>query len=107
MSKMLTAEEVVRRIRVLRAIPTYERPVRFSQLQKMTGIARYDIHRYARWDQMPEPKRLAKLSAAFLEVESQGKQVCIQRVRITPTGPVLDWVAVNPLAFPELPPVNK
>jgi hypothetical protein len=127
----MTSDEILRRLRALRKHPKNRRPISLYMVAKLTGIDK--SHLYAL---IPNRKRLTestriRLERAFLLIENNqvsvkkffhgsGKpyeytikgeakpvQKMAKRVRMTPKGPVIEFVPVNPMALPELPKINE
>ncbi len=104
----LTNEEIIRRLTVLHKMKRKKRPFSFVRLAELTGLRSDNITAVVVKQRVElSPKYRNLLEHALLQVEREAKQKMATRVRMTPTGPVLEFVPINPNALPVLPPINK
>lgn len=121
----MNAEEIVRRLRALLAIPVGKRPITIHRLEQISGVADNEIYYIVKNGRMQEKTRI-RLERALTLVENdqlviqkhpnrrteisvrapQPPQLMVRRVQFTEQGLKVRHVAVNPNAFPELDPLQ-
>ena len=119
---MMSKEEIIRRLRVLEAIPYGERPVSFRRIAKLAGMSgqhgQLRGNHKAAFDENMRASTQARLSQALTWIENNQVGVkrksdltirapaprCEMRMRyrVTEKGFEVVKVAVNPLALPSV-----
>jgi len=119
----LSADELVRRVRALLAMPPQKRPISLYYLEMLAGLSGGAAREIAKTGRMREESRI-RLERAFTWIENnqvtikkrpggpmgsrpaevtigppKPPQVTVSVVRFTATGPKIRSVAFNPLAF--------
>lgn len=131
----MNKEEALRRIRALTALPPEDRPISIYRFEKLAGLSANVLYAIARTGDLG-PKTLVRVSLAFERLENNqfqvGKRkaiagakpggskkaetvivppnppmVMVRRVHFTATGPKVQLVPTNPLAFPDLTPKKQ
>lgn len=132
----MTDAEIMRRLKALIATPRDKRPIAIHCLEVLAGLGEKRLYSLARGNFKMHKRTREALARAFTLVENdqvvvtrahrgggwdrrpgepdvltivEPKPPCVAvpRVRLTATGPRLEYVAQNPRAFPVLDEINR